>query len=229
MQPTTLGPSQTPTQIITNNPTLKPITSSPTSKAPTITIQTLPEIVTIQSKQETYIDSSEPDENFGTSNRLRVDGSPRRWILIEFPINNSILRQSQTTNLGVIEANLRLYPTNSGGSSTVYAVPSNIQWSETSVTWNNFASVLDASDEVEIASIGWVNSYQWKEVDVSSAFNSSLTDISETITFVIKSESNNGVSYRVGPFSPRLELTIGSDDDDFTEPPSPMVRKTQLY
>ena len=232
LQPTTLDPSQAPTtsQIITSNPTLKPTTSSPTSKAPTITIQTLPETVTIQSRQETYLDSSEPDENFGTSNRLRVDGSPRRWALIEFDlssINNSILRQSQTANLGVIEVKLLLYPTDSGGSSTVFAVPGSIQWSETSVTWNNFASVLDASDEVEIASIGWVNSYQWKEVDVSSsAFTSSLTDISDTITFVIKSQSTNGVSYRVGPFSPRLEITIGYDDD-FTEP-SPMVRPTPI-
>jgi len=189
------------------------------------TIQTLPETVTIQSRQETYLDSSESDENFGTSNRLRVDGSPRRWTLIEFDlssINNSIQRQSRTVNLRVQEAKLRLYPTDSGGSSTVYAVPSSIQWSETSVTWNNFASVL-ASEEVEVGSIGWVNSYQWKEVDVSSAFTSSLTDISETITFVIKSRSTNGVSYRVGPFSPRLELTIGSDDV-VTESPSPMVR-----
>lgn len=222
MQPTTLSPSQTPTEpIITNNPTLKPITSSPTTKIPTI--QTLPETVTIQSSQETYIDSSDSDENFGTSNRLRVDGSPRRWTLIEFPINNSIQRQSQTVNLRVQEAKLQLYPTDSGGSSTVYAVPSSIQWSETSVTWNNFADVLDASEEVEVASIGWVNSYQWKEVDVSSAFASGLTDISDTITFVIKSRSTNGVSYRAGPFSPRLELTVGSDDV-VTESPSPMVR-----
>jgi len=96
------------------------------------------------------------------------------------------------------------------------------------VTWNNFADVLDASEEVEVASIGWVNSYQWKEVDVSSAFASSLTDISDTITFVIKSRSTNGVSYRAGPFSPKLELTVGSDDDDFIEPPSPMVRDSNV-
>ena len=183
--------------------------------------------MTIQSRQETYIDSSEADENFGTSNRLRVDGSPRRWTLIEFDIsslNNSIQRDSQTTNRRVQEATLRLYPTDSGGSSTVYVVPSSIQWSETSVTWNNFADVLDASDQVEVGSIGWINSYQWKEVDVSSAFTSGITDISDTITFVIKSRSTNGVSYRVGPFSPRLELTIGSDDNVVTSPQSPMVR-----
>ena len=232
LQPTTLAPSQTPTesQIITNNPTRKLVTSSPTTKVPTTTIQTLPEILSIQSRQETYIDSAEPDENFGTSNRLRVDGSPRRWTLIEFDlssINNSIQRQSRTAKHGVVGASLRLYPTDSGGSSTVYAVPSSIQWSENSVTWNNFASVLDASDQVEVGTSGWVNSYQWKEVDVSSAFTSSLADISDTITFVIKSRSTNGVSYRAGPFSPRLELIYSSfigSDDVVTKSPSPMVR-----
>lgn len=80
------------------------------------------------------VSSEFPSTNDGTSDRLRVDGSPRYNILIRFDVTG-------TSACTVTSAKLRLTVgsttyDNSAYGGDVYGVP-DTTWSETTVTWNN--------------------------------------------------------------------------------------------
>ena len=107
-RPFTLGPIPFPTgnpTIITNGPTEAPIRTSsptsnePTSETPTISTPELLKTITVQASKDSYIDSSLPDDNFGSSNRLRVDASPELWSVITFDISKAIIENFSITEI----------------------------------------------------------------------------------------------------------------------------------
>ena len=223
LKPTTRPTSSIPTEfpIITKDPTTTPTTLSPTSKAPTLT-QELVQSVTIQATKDTYVDSTSPTTNYGTSRRLRVDGSPRRWSIIGFDMSSviknisQIQRQSsQPTTYKIIDVKLRMYTLDEGGGSIMYVLPNAKEWEETSLTWNNLHLTIDRSGEFQVSSIDWVDGYQWYEMDVTDTFSEKINSV---LTFLIKSVSSDGVewasqereSFSGASLSPELVITFSS-------------------
>ena len=166
----------------------------------------------MQAAQDAFIDATSPDENYGTSEMLRVDDSPRLMSFISFggPTDSNITRfQRQKTQ--VLQAKLRLYSLDQGGDAMVFSLPSARQWTETSVTWNNKDQV-DRSGEFQVGSLGWAEPFSWNEIDVTAAFANDIgTD--SLMSFIIVSDSTNGVTFASrerdsGSFSPELVLTF---------------------
>jgi len=164
-------------------------------------------------------------QNFGTAARIRVDGSPERHAFIGFDTASlagteverhaSQISHNEPRNLNdlrVLEAKLRLYSIDDGGGGTVYVYPNADQWEETELTWigTNIGNGPDSKDELQLGSFGDVVAYEWQEIDVTEAFRGTIADFT---TFVIKSESSDGVIYASrerasGTYAPEIVFTL---------------------
>jgi len=236
-QPTTERPTPLPTEmpITTNVPTSAP-TLPPSSNAPT-PAQALTQTVTLQATKDTYTNSTSPETNYGTSRRIRVDGSPRVWSFIAFDTTSVIKNTARTQRQGqpahqneprklhgvqVLQAKLRLYALDEGGGGIFFALPNARQWEETDLTWND-RSEVGRSGEFRVGSISWVDAFNWYEIDVTDAFTNN--ESSDAVgTFLIKSDSTNGVAFasrerNSGSYSPELVLTFTTGTDISTNPP----------
>mmetsp|Transcript_20557 Transcript_20557/g.30958 ORF Transcript_20557/g.30958 Transcript_20557/m.30958 type:complete len:917 (-) Transcript_20557:115-2865(-) len=228
-KPTTLAPSKAPAP--SKYPTLNPSSSpsrSPTpppSPLPTTRAPTLSYTIKIRATQDTYIDASSMWENFGTSSRLRVDGSPERRTFIGFDtshLTNRVARHEtplgndeprKLRGMQVLEARLRLFSVDDGaygGGGSVYFLPNTKQWDETLVTATSLGNGVNAAGGFQIASFGDIAAYRWQEIDVTEAFTGGARDFS---TFAMTSESSDGVSFAsreraAGMLAPELVLTI---------------------
>jgi len=228
-EPTTLAPSKAPAP--SKYPTLNPSSSpsrSPTpppSPLPTTRAPTLSYTIKIRATQDTYIDASSMWENFGTSSRLRVDGSPERRTFIGFDtshLTNRVARHEtplgndeprKLRGMQVLEARLRLFSVDDGaygGGGSVYFLPNTKQWDETLVTATSLGNGVNAAGGFQIASFGDIAAYRWQEIDVTEAFTGGARDFS---TFAMTSESSDGVSFAsreraAGMLAPELVLTI---------------------
>eukprot|EP00579_Thalassiosira_antarctica_P013402 CAMPEP_0201945280 /NCGR_PEP_ID=MMETSP0903-20130614/53821_1 /ASSEMBLY_ACC=CAM_ASM_000552 /TAXON_ID=420261 /ORGANISM="Thalassiosira antarctica, Strain CCMP982" /LENGTH=1137 /DNA_ID=CAMNT_0048488343 /DNA_START=75 /DNA_END=3488 /DNA_ORIENTATION=- len=244
----TLPPSSnapTPAQALTPIPTELPITTKvptsettlpPSSNAPT-PAQALTQTVTLQATKDTYTNSTSPETNYGTSRRIRVDGSPRVWSFIAFDTTSVIKNTARTQRQGqpahqneprklhgvqVLQAKLRLYALDEGGGGIFFALPNARQWEETDLTWND-RSEVGRSGEFRVGSISWVDAFNWYEIDVTDAFTNN--ESSDAVgTFLIKSDSTNGVAFasrerNSGSYSPELVLTFTTGTDISTNPP----------
>ena len=184
----------------------------------------------MRATRDTYVSQSSPDENYGTSSRVKIDGAPSRWSFIAFDADffstentAEIQRQSSPgekeepralETIRVVEAKLRLYTLgDEGGGCLVYALPNANWWPETDVTWDNQYDVVDRGGTSFAGSSGWMDAYSWYEIDVTAALQSRMVR-----SFLIKSSSSNGVSFasreRVGgAYAPELVLKfqLGSD------------------
>jgi len=247
-QPTTERPTPLPTEmpITTNVPTSAP-TLPPSSNAPT-PAQALTQTVTLQATKDTYTNSTSPETNYGTSRRIRVDGSPRVWSFIAFDTTSVIKNTARTQRQGqpahqneprklhgvqVLQAKLRLYALDEGGGGIFFALPNARQWEETDLTWND-RSEVGRSGEFRVGSISWVDAFNWYEIDVTDAFTNN--ESSDAVgTFLIKSDSTNGVAFasrerNSGSYSPELVLTFTTGTDISTNPPiSASVRACLCY
>lgn len=164
-------------------------------------------------------------QNFGTAARIRVDGSPERHAFIGFDtaslagtkveMHASQISHNEPRNLNglrVLEAKLRLYSIDDGGGGTVYVYPNAEQWEETELTWigTSLGNGPDSNDELQLGSFGDAVAYAWQEIDVTEAFEGIISDFT---TFVIKSESFDGVIYASrerasGTYAPEIVFTL---------------------
>lgn len=199
----------------------------PTSIEPS-QIPVLMQSVTVQASKDTYLDETDADTNFGSSERLRVDGSPRSWSLVTFDVSSAIdeylqvqrLSRSVSRNeprtmqaLKVMNAKIRLYSLDEGGDAIVYALPNANRWAETILTWDS-VDKLNRSDEFQVGSIDWVWPFDWNEVDVTDAFAMN-EDPNVVISFMITTTSDNGITFASrerndGMLSPELVITLDS-------------------
>jgi hypothetical protein len=203
---------------------MEPTSFRPTSDAP---IQNKPVgQVSLQAAKDTCVNEEYPDENYGTSEELRVDDMPKSWSIISFDgssVISNIARiqtpgypeiQNEPRNLQtfhVLQAKLHLYSLDQGGDVVVFSLPKAQHWTETSLTWNNKDQV-DRSGKFQVGSLGWAEPFFWNEIDVTAAFANGI-GIDSLLSFVIVSDSTNGVTFASrerdsGSFSPELVLTF---------------------
>jgi len=120
----------------------------------------------IFSTADTYIDSNDPDENFGSSSRAWVgtmDSANEYKYLIKFNLN------SIPFNAEILSCTLRLYVDsvqneNIEGIFTPYLIDSD--WSYDTVTWNTQPMINGAAHSPGIA-VGGVGMYSW---DITNLF-----------------------------------------------------------
>ncbi len=234
----TLGPSRKPTRV----PSVSPSTLNP-SEAPAHT--QFSHTIKIKAGQDTYIDQTAMWQNFGTAARIRVDGSPERHAFIGFDTTSlagteverhaSQISHNEPRNLNdlrVLEAKLRLYSIDDGGGGTVYVYPNAEQWEETELTWigTNLGNGPDSNDVLQLGSFGDVAAYAWQEIDVTEAFRGTISDFT---TFVIKSESSDGVIYASrerasGTYAPEIVFTLSGVGAPTSSPGIPTYAPTAV-
>ena len=226
----TFNPSPRPSR----SPTPPP-SRAPTSPAPVYSHPSLSYSIKIRAAQDTYIDGSSVTSmwmNFGTSHRLRVDGSPQRRTFIGFDTSRLKTRVERhdshpgndeprrLAEMQVLEARLRLYSIDDGGGGTVYFLPNTKKWKETEVTGTSLGDGVNASGGYKIGSFDDVEEYKWIEIDVTEAFTSGIRDFT---TIAVTSDSSDGVSFASkerasGVFAPEIVLIIAGST---TSAPSP--------
>lgn len=119
----------------------------------------LPEdMIMILATDDSSILMDKPDENFGRSEELRIDGNGG--------VYNSLLRfdLSSIEKGTVEEAILRLYAVDGSPSGGTFVITRNTGWNQHTVTWN---SAPDADGRV-VDTLGEVVPYQWYEIDLSA-------------------------------------------------------------
>ncbi|MCA1708070.1 MAG: DNRLRE domain-containing protein [Actinobacteria bacterium] len=148
---------------------------------------------------DTYVNSTTPDTNYGTSGQLDVDNSPVRRTFIKFTVSGIPISEAVTA------AKLRLHVDNisNGGSPNggIVQTMSSSSWSETAVTWNNQPSI----DGTPLGSLGSVLPNSWYEVDVTSRVTGN-----GTFSFGLTSSSSDGAYYdsrETGATAPQLVVT----------------------
>jgi hypothetical protein len=154
---------------------------------------------------DAYVRSDTPDTNYGTSSRLRADGSPTAVSYLRFDLTGS----GPVTN-----ATLKLYSLTDSTTNgiSVNKVDSN-DWSEDGITYSKAPAVGDAVD-----TSGPLENGVWVSLDVTSAVKGdgvvtlALTTTSSTSRYVASSESTTRPQLIVG-----LDSTPGPDP---TPPPS---------
>jgi hypothetical protein len=131
---------------------------------------------------DSYVDSSNPSANFGTSTQIRIDGSP---------IVNSYLRFSVSGLTGTVtSATLRIFANSSLSAGYVAHAVADNTWGETSITYSNAPTIGSA-----IGSSGAATSGAWTSVDVTTyvtgngTLSFGLTDPSSTALSMASRES----------------------------------------
>jgi len=208
-------PSRRPTRLPnTRQPTSSPVTSSPVTPAPfrppvsetESPTGLLSSVVTLTPSYDTFVDSMQAGVNYGSSDRLRVDGSPRSWVYIAFDM--SPVEAAQIT-----KATLRLYSIGDGAGGNLYSLPNAVAWGESEPTWLNVDNLISRVDEEYIQAIGWIDQEnEWYEFDVTDSIIARSTSNSEIHTFLVKGRNFNGLSYASrergdGELAPQLVLT----------------------
>jgi len=217
-----LTPQSTDTTMTDEVPTVNPTSIEPSQ------IPVLMQSLTVQASKDTYLDETDAFTNFGSSERLRVDGSPRSWSLVTFDVSSAVndylqvqrLSRSASRNeprtmqaLKVMNIKLRLYSLDEGGDAIIYALPNANRWAETMLTWDS-VDKLNRSDEFQVGALDWVWPFDWNEVDVTDAFAMN-DDPNVVISFMITTTSDNGITFASrerndGMFSPELVITLDS-------------------
>lgn len=119
----------------------------------------LPEdMIRLAPTDDTSILMEKPDENFGRSEELRVDGFSG--------IYNSLLRfdLSSVEKGTVKQAILRLYAIDGSPSGGTFVRTRSTDWNQHTVTWNS----APAADGQVIETLGDVTPYQWYEIDITA-------------------------------------------------------------
>jgi VCBS repeat-containing protein/parallel beta-helix repeat protein len=153
---------------------------------------------TFNSVADTTARADMSDTNFGTSNEIKVDGSPERIAYLRFNV---------TGLSGTVQsARLRLeafHPSVFGG--TVHTISDN-SWNEYSITYNN-RPVIDGA---ALDSLGGVDVGDIVEFDVTAAINGE-----GMYSFAIDSDNGDGLGYlsREDSISPpELIISVNTND-----------------
>jgi hypothetical protein len=144
-----------------------------------VTVNPVGDEVTLTPVADTFVSSSKPNINYGSTMVLEVDGSPIKITYLRFDVAG--------LSGAVQSARLRLQAVNgSGVGGTLYSLFNN-SWNENTVTYNTRpiidGPVLGVLGPVSIGSI--------VEIDVTSAISGN-----GTYSFAIDSNSSNGAHYR---------------------------------
>lgn len=176
---TTTTPTASPTMTKTAVPTATP-TNTPTA-TPTVAVSGT---TIFNPAADSYVDSSNPTVNYGTSMQIRTDGSP---------VVNSYLRFNVQGLTGTVTgATLRIYA--NSGLASGYDLPgvADNSWTETGLTWNN-APAIGAT----LGSSGAITAGTWTVVDVTAyvtangTYSFAITDPSITALSLASRESAN--------------------------------------
>ncbi|MFE0020296.1 DNRLRE domain-containing protein [Amycolatopsis sp. NPDC059021] len=153
---------------------------------------------------DTYVDSSSPGTNFGTSGQLGVDNSPVKRTFLKFTVGT--LTEPVTT------AKLRVHTDDTAGAKSnnggTFKSMTDTTWSETGVTYTNQPAI----DGATLGSLGAVSRNTWYEVDVTS-----LVTGNGTFSIGVTSPSNDGADYdsrETGGTAPQLVVTTGTQTGD---------------
>lgn len=141
----------------------------------------------VRPESDTYVDSSSPDENYGTreyviASKTTTNESSICYLLfnlVDLPQNGSVEKATLHLQVNNIDS-----PTDIG----VYSC-SNISWNETLMTWN---TAPPYEDKITSRQIDDTKNYSW---DVTSAIYDAF--LIGKVTLVIKVENTEGF-YRVG-------------------------------
>jgi len=171
----------------------------------TVITPDIPDVLTVYPEADTYVHSSNPTSNYGSSTTLRADASPDLHSYIRFNVNNLSGKMISNAQLFVY-ANSR---TNKG--LNIHSVSEN-NWAEELINYNNapvFGNILDSSASS--------NSGVWLTFEVSSYLTGE-----GLFTFGLDTPGTTGISLasrESGTNSPYLLLGLSTFVPD-TEPPS---------
>ena len=178
---TTVGPTPTPTPVVTPSPT-PIVTPSPTPSPGTTTLAPV---------ADSYVDASAPTTNHGTTTTMRVDGSP---------VVRSYLRFNVAGLTGAAtSATLRIWANSAQSTGyDVFGVADNT-WVEAAIT-DSTAPPFGA----KIGSSGAVATGTWTSVNVTSAVTAS-----GLISFGLSTTNSTALSLssREGANAPQLVIT----------------------
>jgi len=154
------------------------------------------------------VEESEPNENFGNSERLRVDNGDDPDI--ESFIRFTVIGVSDT----VRNAQLRVYATDNSTNNGPAVYSTDALWAEAEITWNTRpARTSDAVDNKD-----HIDTETWVAYDVTS-----LVTGNGTFSFLLAGDSSNSVvlSSREGSHPPQLVITLGSVPTPTSSPTLP--------
>ena len=162
---------------------------------------------------DSYVNSSSPGQNYGTSSQLRADGSPDVRSYLRFDL--------QGMSGTVADATLKIY-TNSG-SSTGFDVRdvADSSWGESSITYSNAPLVGSVA-----GSSGSFGAGSWTDIEVTSLISGNgVVSVAVTTTgstaMSLASREDNGMDPPGTPVKPTLVvITAGGDD---TTPPETTI------
>jgi len=156
--------------------------------------------LTFTAEADTYVQADTATTNYGTENRLVVDGGPVRRSFLKFAVTGITGR--------VTRAVLRVHTVadNEGSpSGGRWRGLTDTTWSETAVTWDEQPAIDgDTFDE-----LGVVTHSTWYEIDVTALV------IAGNGTYSIAATSTRGDgayfdSREAGPTGPQLVVTVES-------------------
>lgn len=210
-----LAPLSTPIPAATSSPVIvaKPTPTASPVASPIPTIVSSSGAYTFKPDADSYVDSNNTSENKGTSNQIRVDGSP---------IVNSYIRFNvQNLSGSAASATLRIFANSDQSAGFSVKGVSNNNWGETTINYGN----APESSEVAVGSSGPVKGGNWYSVDVTSLVKGNglvsfaLTTSNQTAISLASRESGNN--------APQLIVNAGGSSPTvsplpaITPPPSP--------
>lgn len=155
---------------------------------------------TILPVADSYVESSTPSTNYGSSSRLIADASPTRQALLRFDLTG-VTGPLQTARLRLHVANVTDAGSSSGGTIARVAETA---WTESGVTYANRPTGWGTT----VATIGAVTRNTWVEVTVTPAVT-----LGGVVTLGVRSSSTDGAYYdsrQTGATAPQLVVTTGT-------------------
>jgi hypothetical protein len=188
---------------------------------------------TIFSTADSYVDSSNPDTNFGTQNRLNVSANNiQAYSYVKFDLS------SLPTDASITNATLQAYWNEKTGS--VYYSPSDKigayvcaenSWGEQSITWNNKPAIGSSPTSVwAITSMLMYHGYQSWDVtqDVKTALQSK--GLTEVLKFSVKNGEDGFMVFqsKEGGYGAKIDIeyTSASQPTPTPVPPTPTTTST---
>ena len=155
--------------------------------------------VTFTATADTYVQSTTPSTNYGTSVQVVVDNSPVRRSFLRFTVSG--------LTAPITGAKLRIHTINGNNGSDsggTWRSMTGTTWSETGTTWNNQPAI----DGATLGTLGPVARNTWYEVDVRSL-------VTGNGTYAIGGTSTSGdgayfSSRESGADGPQVVVTTGS-------------------
>ena len=154
---------------------------------------------------DAYVSSDYPNNNYGSSENLRAryfaDLEAKYPSYLKFDIS------SLPSGITVTEALLKLYVNYRVTNSPIYVKSASDDWDESTITWNNRASVGTTKlDVVTVNADGWfswdVTSYVQDEVDAGESYISFYVMVDD-----LSQDSGCNFDSKEGTNDPQLEIT----------------------